>query len=109
MDEGEPGTRLVVFLTEDDLVGHHHAHEALLHRAQEQGLAGATVWRGVEGVGRSGHVRAARFPDSVSGLPVAVEVVDTAERVDAFLATVHELAPGALVTREPVRLYGRTP
>jgi PII-like signaling protein len=109
VDDSEACTRMVVYLTEDDLAGHHHLHEVLVRRARAEGLAGATVWRAVEGLGRSGHVRAARFPDSVTGLPVAVEIVDLPDRVEAFLTAVRELAPGALVTREPVRRYGRTP
>lgn len=98
------GTRVVVFLSEDDRYGHRGADEELLDRARQAGVAGATVWRGVEGFGASGHLRTTRFPDVADGLPLVVEVVDVAERVDAFLDQVHEVLPGALVTRESVRI-----
>lgn len=98
------GSRVMVFLSEDDRFGHRSAGEELLERARRAGVAGATVWRGVEGFGSSGHLRTTRFPDVADGLPLTVEVVDVPERVDAFLREVHEVAPGALVTREPVRM-----
>jgi hypothetical protein len=72
-------TRIMIFLSEDDRVGHHGLHEALLDRAREDGMAGVTVWRGIEGFGTSGHIRTARFPDADIGLPLAVEVIDLPE------------------------------
>lgn len=100
----QAATRIVVFLSEDDRAGHRGLHEVLVQRAREEGMAGASVWRGIEGFGGSGRIRTSRFPDAAAGLPLAVELVDTPERIDAFLAVVHELAPGSLVTREPVAL-----
>lgn len=97
-------TRLMVFLSEDHRTGHRGLHEALLERAREDGMAGATVWRGVEGFGSSGRLRTARFPDALTGLPLAVEVIDTPERIEAFVSVVKELAPGSLVTCESVRM-----
>ena len=96
--------RIVVFLTEDDRFGRRGLHEVLVQRAHQEGMAGASVWRGIEGFGASGVIRTARFPDAAAGLPLALELVDTPERIGAFLAIVHELAPGSLVTREPVTL-----
>ena len=98
------GTRVVVFLSEDDRYHHHGAGEELLERARALGMAGATLWRGVEGFGASGHLRTMRFPDVADGLPLLVEVVDVDERVEAFLRVVHEVTPRALVTRERVRM-----
>lgn len=100
----EAATRIVVFLTEDDRVGHRGLHEAIVQRAREEGMAGASVWRGIEGFGRSGRVRTARFPDAAAGLPLAVELVDAPEKIESFLAIVRQLAPGSLVTREDVSL-----
>lgn len=107
MSADVPGTRLMVFLSEDDRAGHRGVHEQLLERARHDGMAGATVWRGVEGFGTSGRLRTTRFPDMAAGLPLAFELIDTPERVDAFMAVVKDLAPGALVTREPVRMSRR--
>lgn len=100
----EVGTRIVIFLSEDDRIGHHGLHEAILDRAREDGMAGATVWRGIEGFGKSGHFRTARFPDANIGLPVTLEVIDRPERIDAFLPVVKALAPGSLVTSEQVQM-----
>ena len=104
MPTSQIATRIVVFLSEDDRSGHHGLHETLLNRAREDGLAGATVWRGIEGFGASGRIRTSRFPDAMIGLPVTVELVDTPERIEAFLPVVKELAPGSFVTREEVRV-----
>ena len=97
-------TRVMIFLSEDDRVGHHGLYDELLNRAREDGLAGATVWKGIEGFGSSGHFRTNRFPDAVVGLPVAIELVDSSERIEAFLPIVAELAPGSFVTREAVEI-----
>lgn len=104
MPLSEVGTRIVVFLSEDDRISHHALHEEVLNRAREDGMAGATVWRGVEGFGASGRFRTGRFPDANIGLPVAVELVDTPERIEAFLPVIKELAPGSFVTREEVKV-----
>ena len=107
----EVATRVMIFLSEDDRVAHHGLHEALLNRAREDGLAGATAWRGIEGFGASGRFRTARFPDAATGLPLALELIDAPERIEAFLPVVRELAPGCFVTREQVQMtrFGKSP
>ena len=104
MVDESAATRLMVFLTEDDRIGHHSVAEALLERARDAGLAGATIWRGSEGFGPSGHLRAERLPDLARGLPLVVEVIDVEERITNFLPIVREIAAGALVTTEVVRV-----
>jgi len=104
MADVEVGTRIMIFLSEDDRVGHHGLHEALLDRAREDGMAGATVWRGIEGFGASGHVRSGRFPDAGAALPLALEVIDKPERIEAFLHAVTRMAPRSFVTREQVQM-----
>ena len=104
MGVDEIGTRVMIFLSEDDRIGHHGLHESLLDRAREDGMAGATVWRGIEGFGGSGYFRTARSPDAIIGLPLAVEVSDLPERIEAFLGVVSELAPHSFVTREQVAI-----
>jgi hypothetical protein len=98
------GTRIMIFLSQDDRVGHKGLPAALMERAREDGMAGATVWAAIEGFGSSGHFRTNRFPDLADGLPLALELIDLPERIEAFLPVVHELAPGSLVTREEVRI-----
>lgn len=108
MSETEIATKIVIFLSEDDRFGRNGLHQAIVDRARDDGMAGATVWRGVEGFGSSGRVRTMRFPDAATGLPLAVELLDSPDRIEAFLPVVHELAPRSLVTREQVRMarYG---
>lgn len=101
MTTSEPGTaHLTVFLTEDDLVGSRPAAEAVLEAAASAGLTGRLL-RGVEGFGRDGHLRAERLPDLARGLPQLVELGGDEVRLDAFLAVLHRLVPGSLVTVEP--------
>lgn len=102
MPTSRVATRIVIFLSEDDRSGRHGLHQALLDRAREDGLAGATIWRGIEGFGSSGRIRTGRFPDAMIGLPVTVELVDSPDRIEAFLPVVKELAPRSFVTREEV-------
>jgi uncharacterized protein len=101
-----PMTRLMVFCSEDDRAGNRRLSDTLVERASEDGMAGATVWRGVQGFGASDRERRSRFPYWGEGLPLVVEVVDTPERVEAFLSVVKRLAPGCLVTREQVHAVG---
>ncbi len=103
------GTRIMIFLSEDDRAGHRDLCELLIERARNDGLAGATVWRGVEGFGSSGRVRTSRFPDMATGLPLALEVIDLPERIEAFLTVVRAHAPGSLVTSETVHMRRFTP
>lgn len=105
--EAQTACRLLVYTTEDDRVGHRPVSEVLVERARQQGLRGATVWRGIEGFRSGGELRTTRFPDTARGLPLVVEIVDRPAQVEAFLAVVAELAPGSLATTEPVRVAGR--
>lgn len=100
----ELATRIMIFLSEDDRVGHRGLDQVIVERAREDGMAGATVWRGIEGFGSSGHIRTTRFPDAATGMPLAVELLDGPDRIEAFLRVVRELAPGSLVTREEIRM-----
>lgn len=98
--------RVMVFLSEDDRAEHRSLPEVLVERAREEGMAGATLWRGIEGFGATGHLRGTRFPDVDLGLPLVLEVVDAPERIEEFLVVVHELAPGSFVTTEEVTIVG---
>ena len=100
----EDGMRVVVFLTEDDRVGHRGLHQVILERARADGIAGATLWRGIEGFGSFGNLRTNRFPDSTTGLPLVLEFIDSPDQIEAFLPVLKDLAPGSLVTRESVKM-----
>ncbi len=100
--EPDGARRCMVFLCEDDRAGRVPLADLLEQRARA--LDGVQVMRrrGIEGFGSSGRLRAERLPDLARGLPVVLDVAGTAGPVGDFVAALHELAPGVLVTVEPV-------
>lgn len=104
-DEPPSGRLLRVFLGERDRVGGVPAFRAVVEAARELGLAGATVLHGSIGYGADSVVHRPE-PWRLSGdLPVVIEVVDSAERVDALIARLeHLLKGGGLITVENVRV-----
>ncbi|MFF4687905.1 DUF190 domain-containing protein [Streptomyces sp. NPDC001307] len=102
--------RLTVYIGEDDTWHHKPLYSEIVHRAHAAGLAGASVFRGIEGFGASSRVHTSRLLSLSEDLPVAVVVVDTEERVRAFLPLLDELVAEGLVTLEEcevVRYVGR--
>ncbi|MFE7563530.1 DUF190 domain-containing protein [Kitasatospora sp. NPDC057500] len=107
---GAAALRLTVLVGEGDRHRHRPLYSEIVHRARAAGLAGASVFRGVEGFGASSMVHTARLLSLSEDLPVAVVIVDTEERVRAFLPELEELAVEGLVTLERcevVRYAGR--
>jgi PII-like signaling protein len=94
----------MIFLGEADQWHHRPLATEIVHRARDAGLAGATVLRGIEGYGASARVHTARLIGLSDDLPVVVVLVDTAERIDAFLPALDELAPHGLVIRDEVHV-----
>jgi PII-like signaling protein len=108
--EGE-GTLLRVFVGENDASDGKPLYEAIVLRAREAGLAGATVVRGLEGFGASSRLHTTRLLELSSDLPIVIEIVDTMERIDAFLPTLDAMVGDGLVTTERVHVvtYRGTP
>lgn len=77
---------------------------AVVERAREEGLAGASILRGVEGFGHSGRLRTSRFPDIAVDLPVVIQIVDSDPRIEQFLPRLREMTGDELVIRQPVTL-----
>lgn len=96
--------RLTVILGETDLYEHRPVYAEIVHRAQAAGLAGASVFRGIEGFGASRQIHTSRLLSLSEDLPVAVVVVDTAERIEAFLPLVEPLVTEGIVLVEDVRV-----
>ncbi|MGW6736509.1 DUF190 domain-containing protein [Streptomyces sp. NPDC055013] len=90
--------RLTVFVGEHDTWHHKPLYSEIVHRAHAAGLAGASVFRGIEGFGASSLIHTSRLLSLSEDLPVAVVVVDTEERVRAFLPQLDELVTEGLVT-----------
>lgn len=97
-------TRLTILVGEADQAHHRPLYTEVVHRAHAAGLAGASVFRGVEGYGRSNHIHTTRLLSLSEDLPVAVVIVDTDERIRAFLPQLEELAIEGLVLLEPVEI-----
>jgi hypothetical protein len=96
MKPAGPALRLTVLIGSDARVRHHSLYHELVLRARAAGLAGATVLHGREGYGSSGVVHTDRLLESADDLPVTVLIVDTEERIRAFLPRVEALtAEGA--------------
>ncbi|SPF07305.1 DUF190 domain-containing protein [Streptomyces sp. MA5143a] len=93
-----PALRLTVLIGEQDTWHHRPLYSEIVHRAHTAGLAGASVFRGIEGFGASSIVHTSRLLSLSEELPVAVVVVDTEERVRAFLPELADLVPDGLVT-----------
>ncbi len=96
--------RLTIFIGESDRVGHTPLATEIVQRAHAGGLAGASVFRGVEGYGASNHIHTTRLLSLSDDLPVAVVTVDTEERVRAFLADLDELITEGLVILDDVEV-----
>jgi PII-like signaling protein len=104
-----PAQRLTVIVGESDTVGHRPLYTEIVHRAHTAGLLGASVFRGIEGFGATSRVHTTRILSLAEDLPVWVVVVDTSDRIQAFLPVLEELVVDGLVLLEDVRVvqHGR--
>ena len=111
MDLTGPAKRLTIYLGERDQHGHHSLTTEIVKRAHAAGLAGVTVFKGVEGFGKSNHIHTTRILSLSDDLPVCIVIIDRAEAIDAFARDTLELVEGGLVTVEDVEVlhYVRHP
>jgi PII-like signaling protein len=98
------GQLLRIYISESDRLEGRPLYEAIVRAAREQGLAGATALRGIEGFGASGQIHTVRVLHLSEALPVVVEIADRAERIAAFMPTVDEMVREGMVTIEPVNI-----
>jgi len=96
--------RLTVLLGESDQSRHRPAYTEIVHRAHRAGLAGASVFRGVEGFGASNVVHTTRLLSLSADLPVAVVIVDEEDRIRAFLPELADVVREGIVLLEPVEV-----
>ena len=101
--EGE-GFLLRIYLGEQDKWHHTPLYEAIVLKAREMGLAGATVLRGPMGFGAHSHLHTAKILRLSEDLPVLIEIVDTEKKINAFLPELDEMLGDGLVTLEKVRV-----
>ena len=101
---------LRIFFGEDDKSGNLPLHEAIVLKAREMQLAGATVLRGHMGFGHSSHIHTTKILRLSQDLPVVVEIVDSQAKIDGFLPVLDEMMSSGLVTIEKVQVlqYGES-
>jgi PII-like signaling protein len=98
------GKLLRIFIGESDTWHGRPLYEAIVARVREEGLAGATVLRGIEGFGAHSRIHSSRILRLSEDLPVVVEIVDTAENVDRVLPLLDEMVSEGMVTLERVEV-----
>jgi PII-like signaling protein len=96
-------TLLRVFIGESDQWHGRPLYEAIVERARDEGLAGATVLRGIEGFGAHSRLHTSRILRLSEDLPVVIEIVDGTERIHRFLPLLDEMVSEGMVTLESVR------
>jgi len=97
-------TLLRIFIGSRDKHDHNPLFEAIVHKAREMGLAGATVLRSPLGFGRSSHMHTTKILQLSTDMPLVVEIVDASEKIEEFLPVLDEMMEGGLVTLEKVQV-----
>jgi PII-like signaling protein len=104
MKISEEGQLLRIFVGESDKWEGKPLYEALVLKAREMGLAGATMLRGLMGYGAASRVHTAKILRLSEDLPVIVEIVDSQEKIASFLPIIDEMVQEGLVTLERVQI-----
>lgn len=104
MKTNESGCLLRIFLGESDRWHHRPLYEAIVLRARELGLAGATVLRGPMGFGAKSRLHTAKLLRLSEDLPIVIEIVDRQENIDRILPEIDQMVSEGLVTLENVRI-----
>ena len=99
---------LRIFIGEDDRYEHKPLYEAIVMKARQEHMAGATVLRGPMGFGHSSRLHTAKILRLSEDLPLVIEIVDSEENIEAFLPKLDEMMGSGLVTLEKVQVlqYG---
>jgi len=98
------GALLRIYIGESDRHAGMLLYEWIVRTAREQGLAGATVLRGVEGFGARSRVRTAKILELSTDLPIIVEIVDSVEKIEAFLPLIDGAISDGMATVERVQI-----
>lgn len=100
----EDAVLLRIFIGESDRWKHKPLYEAIVKRARELHLAGATVLRGPMGFGKSSRLHTAKILRLSMDLPIVIEIVDSEEKINGFLPVLDEMMGGGLVTLEKAKV-----
>lgn len=97
--------RLTVIVGERDQYHHRPLFTEIVHRAKQAGLGGASVFRGLEGFGASSLIHTSRILSLSEDLPIAIVIVDAAEKIDDFVTQLDELVTEGLVIMDEVEVH----
>lgn len=100
----EAGQLLRIFIGESNKYGRLPLYEWLVQQARAQGMAGATVLRGIQGFGANSLIHTTKILRLSEDLPVIVEIVDSEEKIESFLQIVEHAITEGLVTVEKARV-----
>jgi PII-like signaling protein len=104
MKKETEGKQLRIFIGEDDQYQGKALHKYLLELFRKEGLAGTTVFRGMEGFGKSSHVHTISILRLSTDLPIVLEVVDTAEKIDRIKVLLGKIIEKGLITEQVVKM-----
>ncbi len=104
MNLSEEGYLLRIFIGESDKKDGMPLYEWIVRRAKAEGIAGATVLRGIEGYGGHSQIHTHKILQLSTDLPVIIELIDTLEKIDAFMPILGEVLKGGLVTQEKAKI-----
>ena len=98
------GKRVRIFIGEAEQWQGKLLYRAIVELAQQQGIRGATVLRGIEGFGPEHHLSTERLPDIADNLPLIVEIVESAEQVELLLPLLDRIVQRGMITVTPVEI-----
>ena len=103
--------RLRIYIGEMDRYKGKSLYQALVQKAKELDLAGATVFRGLMGYGANSRIHTAQILDLSSDLPILVEIIDSAEYIEKLLPFIDEMVQEGMVTIDDIEVikYGKEP
>ena len=104
MKEMQSGKLLRIYIGESDRWHHTPLYEAIVLKARELGLAGATVLRGPMGFGANSHLHTAKILRLSTDLPIVIEMVDVEGKINLLLPHLDEMVLEGLVTLEDVEV-----
>jgi len=109
MELPEESALLRIFIGEQDRYDHKPLYEAIVLKARELHLGGATVLRGSMGYGQSSRIHTSKILHLSMDLPIVIEIVDSKEKLDAFLPVLGGMMEGGLVTLERAQVIHYRP
>ena len=106
--ESGPAMRLTIVINANDQWHHRPLYTEIVHRAHRGGLAGASVFHGIEGFGKSETIHTSRILDLSDSLPCSIVIVDAEQRIRDFLPQLDELVTEGLVLLDRVEVIKHT-